>query len=117
MWVLVFTYALREVDCPHLDGQVNLIKRPHTGDNCASASALPGNVTCVGDLGFPETEIKRKPQHNFQTNFIKLMLEHKGDSTRKERPSKLAQGLALFGYFYKLHKTPDFLKKMGFLYQ
>ena len=31
----------------------------------------------VGILGFPKTEIERKPQRNFHSDFIKLMREHK----------------------------------------
>lgn len=42
-------------------------------------------VTDVRVLGFPNIEIKGQPQKNFQADFIKLMLEHKGDSTRERK--------------------------------
>ena len=31
----------------------------------------------IGILGFPKTEIERKPQRNFQIDFIKIMLKNK----------------------------------------
>lgn len=34
--------------------------------------------------------------------FIKLMIEPKGENTEEGRPSKMTQGLALPGCFYKL---------------
>ena len=44
-----------------------------------------GNVTSIGVLGFPKTEIEGKPQINFQTDFIKLMFKHKGGSTEERK--------------------------------
>lgn len=41
---------------------------------------MHGHVTSIGVLGLPKIEFKRKPQRNFQEDFIKLMLEHQGDS-------------------------------------
>lgn len=40
-----------------------------------------GNVTSIGVLGFPKIEIERKPQRNFQTDFIKLVFKFMGGST------------------------------------
>lgn len=37
----------------------------------------------VGVLGFPKMKIEGKFQRNFKTDFIKLMLEHKGGSTEE----------------------------------
>lgn len=50
------------------------------------------SVTHVGILGFPKVEIERKPQRSFQTDFIKLVLEHGEAAQRKGRFSELAQG-------------------------
>lgn len=36
-------------------------------------------------LGFFKINIERKPQKNFPTNFIKLLLENKGISTEKRK--------------------------------
>ena len=43
------------------------------------------SVISIRVLGFPKTEIQRKPQRNFQTDFIKVMLEHKGGSTEEKK--------------------------------
>ena len=36
-------------------------------------------------LGFPKIEVERNRQRNFQTHFIKLMLEHRGGSTGERK--------------------------------
>lgn len=65
-------------------------------------------VNGIGGWGFPKIEIERKPQGNFQTDFIKFTLEHKGSS------AGLASWLALFGHFYKLRtKRACAKRKMG----
>lgn len=38
------------------------------------------NVTCFGVLGFSKVETKKNHQGHVWTQFIKLMLEHKGDN-------------------------------------
>lgn len=38
------------------------------------------SVTSIRTLQFPKIEIKRKPQRNFHSDFIKLVLKHKGGS-------------------------------------
>lgn len=42
-------------------------------------------VTIDQVLGFPKTEIERKPQENSQTNYIKLMVSYKGYSTEESK--------------------------------
>ena len=42
-------------------------------------------VTGMRVLGFLKTEIERQLQRNFQMDFIKLMLEHKGGSTEERK--------------------------------
>ena len=39
----------------------------------------------IGVLGFPKIKIKRKLKRKFQTDFIKLMLEHNGGSTKERK--------------------------------
>ena len=51
---------------------------------CAK-QASDNNVTGTGVLGFPRIVIKRKPQRNFQTDFMKLGLEHKGGSQEERK--------------------------------
>lgn len=53
---------------------------------------LSPHVTGIRVLGFPKREIKRKPQKNFQTDFIKLMLEHRGDSTEERKVLQTGSG-------------------------
>lgn len=50
-------------------------------------------VTGVGILGFPTIEIERKLQKKFQTNFLKLMPEHKGGSTEESRVLQTGLGV------------------------
>lgn len=40
-------------------------------------------VTGIGVLGLPKVETERKPQRNFQTDLITLLLEHRGGSTEE----------------------------------
>lgn len=68
----------------------------------------------LGVLGFPEIEIERKPQRNFQADFVKLVLEHKGDPPEERRSCELAQGLALLGCFPKLG-AKGLPQEIGFL--
>lgn len=57
------------------------------------------NVNHGWALGFSKIEIRRKSEKNYQTDFIKFMLQHKGDSTEDRKVLEVAQGLALLGYF------------------
>ena len=41
------------------------------------------SITSIGILGIPKIEIERKPQGNFQADFIKLIDKHKGGSTEE----------------------------------
>ena len=60
-------------------------------------------VTDIEVLQFPEMEIERKLQRNFQTDFIKLMLEHKGGKHKEQEvPLSWLPGLAQTSCFYKL---------------
>ena len=72
-------------------------------------------VTGTEVLGFTNIEIKRKPERNLQTDFIKLMLKHKGDRQhRGNEGSPACLGLALLGCFYKLGEKPDCKKRQAF---
>lgn len=73
---------------------------------------------------FFKIKIERKPQKNFPTNFIKLLLENKGISTEKRKILELLGGgrglrgegvvLALFGGFYKLGTKQACAKRRAF---
>lgn len=84
-------------------------------------------VTSTGILHFPKTEIRRKPQKNFQMHFIKVMLEHRGGSTEERKGLQTDSDLALPSCFYKLgtrklarksglFESGKLLKKDDFLY-
>lgn len=57
--------------------------------------------------GSPKMEIKKKPQQNFQTNFVRLILGHREAAERKGRSSELTRGLALLGCSYELVTKPS----------
>lgn len=65
-------------------------------------------------LGFPKIEIERKPQKNFQINFIMLMLEHKGGSTEKRKVLGTDWGWFCLAAFISWGQKWVFLKKEGF---
>lgn len=73
---------------------------------------MTGCVTSVRILGFHKIEIE-KPQKNLQTNFIRLMIEHKGGSTEERKVLQTDSGTILLGCFYKQDKT-DLRKMVGF---
>lgn len=57
--------------------------------------------------GSPKLEIKKKSQKNFQTNFVRLILEHREAAETKGRSSEVTRGLALLGCFYELGTKPS----------
>ena len=78
---------------------------------------LGGGVTSVGILGFPKLEIERKLQGNFQTDFIKLILEDKGSSTEESKVLGIDWGwrvLAVLGCIYKLGTKQASVKRWAF---
>lgn len=73
---------------PAQNVRANVIWEPAGG--CIEVTVLPG----IGVLGFPKMNMEEKPQ---RTDFIRLMLQHKGRST-EERKARCAGSAWLLLY-------------------
>lgn len=119
---------------PHILFQLQLgIQQFNSGTNHPELEQTPqvkghGLVIGIPLLGFPKIEIQRKLKI-FQTDFINLMLEHKGSNAKERKVLRTDCGSgSQLGCFYKLgskvnssekasfFKVAGFLKKAGFLY-
>lgn len=63
---------------------IHLLGNTLDRDKVKLTHKMTGCVTSVRVLGLHEIEIE-KPQKNLQTNFIRLMIEHKGGSTEERK--------------------------------
>lgn len=81
---------------------------------------LSNIVTGIGVVGFLEIKIKKKPQKNFQTDFIKLILEHRKAAQKKGKVLQVVRGLLCLAAFISwgqesLGEKAGFLKVVNFL--
>ena len=88
--------------------------RETLGSAWKDAAPRSRSVTGIEVLGFPKIEIESKPQWNFQANFIKLVLEHKGGSAEGREVLQADSGLTLLDCFYKLETKQADRKRQAF---
>lgn len=72
----------------------------HQSLQAAATTTVP-LLPVFGVLGFLKIEIERELQRNFQTDFIRHMLEQQGAAQRKERSSAPTQGWLCLAAFIR----------------
>ena len=61
--------------------------------------------------------MEKKPQRNFQTDFIKLMLEHNGDSTEERKALWTDLGAVCAWLLLQAGNKAGFLKRQACLHE